>query len=1115
MLTTKDLLDGATVEILDSTGTRRLGTGTILTSDGTVLTCYHVVAGMSRVRLVRHGADQQTTDVSIDLSNASKEFDLALLKSSWMGLAPVPILRRESATGSWIANGFQDLQLGYQGAVPLAGTYRSAKLRKYTAVSPSDTGSGSRRDYVLAEALDLDGSAVHGGTSGASAVDEETSAIVGVIVGSLTNPNDPVQPHTRSIAVSVPHAASVWPPLMAVFASASSKVPCFGKALNPLGAEILCTAQRMATLQDLTVAKLIDETKLRLRDGLGAALKEFLADAAPLMPVIGESGAGKTSIAAMLSCGMGLRHGLLVRGVHMQAGDTSIAAQIERALTDDEYGTYGLDSLIRPDLPRPNAETLARVASSTGERLVIVLDAINEHDEALLPAHRIAGSWMPRTIDWLRRNNAKLIVTCRPEIWSTLLLQPLRDAVFPPPRERSRNKDEPRTGISRPPSGGLWVGDLSEQELEEMIRVYGVDQRMDPEDARHPFFLRLAAELGPLESSYPLSRVQLIDAALDHRIRDIVRRYPQDAVGISELSALITSIAAAMLSEGSDFLDAAKAVELPLATPNVLRGLIDSGVIERVGVNYRFRFDQYADAERSRLLTLPLRTKFEGIAPDFGDARLRSTIGMTAERMYSESQSGMLQYESVVGDPAPLALRVGLLIETARIGEDGYGRRVKDWEDEQHYGDRFYEWIDESWFGKALKALHAKDSATVLRLLFQHLDDERPIIGRDNREATVASLCGGCLCAIAGDDVRNYVSDLLSHRSYVATSVLEVALRRRPQALATALLQHSSQLAEHGEASTDDIKVLLSRLLTKACGLVSTEEFRASVLGVLRGWTDDAEPVSVRSVALASIRKVDPEDVAALDSIIDMLGAQSSDEDFRTGLSQLEHVPENHRDKVVQLVLARLDSMAGRWNIWNFGFAWSIFHFLERPEIRRTSALEIIKTLRRHAARVAEDDTEIARWAFLVLKDIEPLHPAWPGLFDLLEKVFEDATSRTETTFVDYAYCNLPIEGEAAERTRSILGTHKLSRDALSWAIALSIKNASKIVADDCVRMLSSLRPPDPLLWDQSLQSQIEIEPWPTETAKSQFVEAVLRYWRSLPKSELTEASRKAIGLDN
>ncbi|WP_292416647.1 serine protease [Mesorhizobium sp.] len=1118
MLSTRDLLNSATVEILDSAGKRRLGTGTIITNNGTVLTCHHVIAGMSRVRLVRHGADQRTADVSIDLSNASEEFDLAILESGWAGLVPVPILQASSAAGNWIANGFQDLQLGYQGLVPLAGTYRAAKVRKYAAVSSSETGTGSRRDYVLTETLDLDGSAVHGGTSGASAVDEETSAIVGTIVGSLTNPDDPVPTHTRSIAISVPHAASIWPPLMDICASASREVPCFGKALNALGAEILCTAQRMETLQDLTVAKLIDGPKLRLRAGLDTALREFLADDAPLMPVIGESGAGKTSIAAMLSCGMGLRHCLLLRGVHMQAGDTNIAVQIERALTDDEYGTYGLDRLVRPDLSRPGAETLARIASTTGERLVVVLDAINERDEALLPAQRIAGSWMPRTIDWLRRNNAKLIVTCRPETWSTLLPRPLLDAVFPPPHERSPSEDELRPGISRPPGGGLWVGDLSEQELEEMIRVYGVDRRIDPVDARHPFFLRLAAELGPhfAKSSDPMSRLQLIDAALDHRVNDIVMRYPLDAVGTSEVRALIASIAAAMLSEATDILAATKALRLPLATPNVLRGLIDFGVIERVGVNYRFRFDQYADAERSRLLTLPLPTNFDGIAPDFGDKRLRSTVGMTAERMYSASPSKILLYESIVRDSAPLALRVGLLIETARIDENGYGLRVKDWADEQYYGDRFYDWIDERWFGRALKDLHAEDSATVLKLLSQRLDDERPITGGDNREASVASLCGGCLCAIGGDDVRNYVSELLSDRSYVATSVLDVALRRRPQPLATALLQHSSKLAAHGDASTNEIKVLLAGLLCKACQLMSTEEFRASVLEVLRGWTDDAETVSVRSISLAAIRKIDPADVAALDRIVFLLGVQSSDEEFRTALSQLEYVPEDCRGKVVEQVLARIDSLAGQWNIWGYGVAWTIFGFLERPDIRQASALMIIDTLRQHAAKVAEDDTAIARWAFLVVRDIEPNHPAWPGLFDLLERVIENATSRTEITFVDYAYCDLPIEGEAAQQTRRILGTRKLRRDSLRWAVFHSVKNASKFDADDCVRMLASLRASDHLSWDQFVHSYVTSERQPgEERPQSQFVEAVLRYWRSLPESELTQVSQKAIGLDS
>ena len=117
--------------------------------------------------------------------------------------------------------------------------------------------------------------------------------------------------------------------------------------------------------------------------------------------------------------------------------------------------------------------TLARIAADAGEPLVVVLDAINERDETMLPANRIAGEWMPRTIEWLRRNNSKLIVTCRPETWPELAPLNLSDAVFPQPRAKQKDEQERRPpGISRPLQGGLWVGDLDADEIS------GTDQKL-------------------------------------------------------------------------------------------------------------------------------------------------------------------------------------------------------------------------------------------------------------------------------------------------------------------------------------------------------------------------------------------------------------------------------------------------------------------------------------------------------------------------------------------------------------------------------------------------------------------------------------------------------------
>jgi hypothetical protein len=159
----------------------------------------------------------------------------------------------------------------------------------------------------------------------------------------------------------------------------------------------------------------------------------------------------------------------------------------------------------------------------------------------------------------------------------------------------------------------------------------------------------LAAELGPptVETPARLSRLQLIEVALDTRANQIKRLYPRDTVGASEVKMLIAGIAEAMLSNGTDNLAAERAAALPFATPNLLRGLIEFGILQRVGPNCRFRFDQYADAERSRMLTLPLRKDFERSADRFGDPQMRSTIAMAAERMYAKVSFSGWHYPTV------------------------------------------------------------------------------------------------------------------------------------------------------------------------------------------------------------------------------------------------------------------------------------------------------------------------------------------------------------------------------------------------------------------------------------------------------------------------------------
>ncbi|MGO7990393.1 trypsin-like peptidase domain-containing protein [Rhizobium leguminosarum] len=1101
---TNELLTGAVVEIKDETGKRRLGTGTVISDDGSVLTCHHVIGALEKVTLVHHasGREEVVPVLPLDLS---ADFDLAILRTPWTDVPPLS-LAFLAETGEWNASGYQDRNLGYYDVVPLSGRYVRAGTRAY------DIG----RSYRIVETFDLWGDAIHGGTSGAALLDRASGCIIGVISASLTE--DLTLTQVRATAVALRAPAAAWPPLEELSRRIEKTVPRFGPHLNSLGTLLLSGAQRHAAIEDLVAADMIDRQRLVARAGLASALAGFLASDRVVMPIVGLSGTGKTSIAAMLADGMDQPHALLLRGAHMQAADADISFQIERALLDTDQGTYGLDEILRPDLPRPSAETLAARAADAGKPLLVVLDAINERDDAVLPARKLAEQWFPRTIRWLRDNKTRLVVTCRSETWRLMLPANIDRNIFPPRRDDPHWR--PPAGLSHAPEGGLWIDDLTDAEVNDMTAAYSLqDIAIDTQIMRHPFVMRLAAEaIARREASAEkpkISETDLLERSVAARIVNVARRTAASAAGEAQVKALVRTIATTMLSHCTDRLSGSVAAVLPLATPALLQALTDEGVLESVGPDYRFRFDQYADMERSHALVLPLTTNLGAVASQLAEPGMWSTINLAADRMMEgeaarwhglEFMAAHTLRDFIVESDGPVELRLGLLLEVTRRGRKGYGVRIKDWHDPNYSGHDLKGWLHNSSIDKQLRILHAENGGAVLRTLVLRLADDRPFLVEGSSEGSVSSLCGGCICALNDPRLEAHYAELFNHRaSWLARSVLEVSLRQRPAQIIGWMLRELAA-SDASSALTPDGKMTAIRLLHGAARDMSDSDRQQAAIA-LKPRLSDADH-SVRATAASAILAFDPSSATALDLLLDALQPERTDKEFDVALDQLQTIPPDRIEKVLGLILGRLDRPASKWQVSDYGFGRHAVQRLSSAEFDSFAA-NVADFLLQHAGEDKEADRDIVQWGTYVIRRLDPAGEAYARTIALIDHMAGSGNDRVYLPLVDAAYGLWREEWpDGCRAIQRVIEKHGIDDNAAFWVIVHCTQN--KEPASERVAMAAIHRRRDPDAWDHhvvgELLTSLTDERWA-------FAAAVVDYWRSLPPTELTIRSREILAL--
>jgi hypothetical protein len=428
-----------------------------------------------------------------------------------------------------------------------------------------------------------------------------------------------------------------------------------------------------------------------------------------------------------------------------------------------------------------------------------------------------------------------------------------------------------------------------------------------------------------------------------------------------------------------------------------------------------------------------------------------------------------------------------------------------------HYGDRFFEWMDTSRLGRALTHLYERDGATVTRLLLYHLDDRRRLIGGENSEATVASLSGGALCALAGDTLAQFIPELFMIGTSEASAVLSTALRRHSSTLAEAILEYAANFKDDLPEYSQAIKILVCELLSEATKVHDRQGFKSEAIASIRPWTDLKQPLNSRSIAAATIQTIDATDIAAFNQLSEMLQPGANEETFIAGLSRLHTIPPGHEREIVEHVLDRLSVVRGTARFGDFGPAWYSYSFLDRSDIRKGYASQILAFFEHRVPEVPGEHRFIVEWMCHVLRDKVIDDIAKQRIYELLGLMIGNGVENVQVECVDHAFCNLPFGSDEASEVQKVLAKYELSNQALFWVARHSVMNSTDHPVEQCFQMAVQIRLADPEGWDTCMFTYISHLYGSEREEALPFAERLVDYWVSLPDSELTRASRLVV----
>lgn len=543
-----------------------------------LLTCYHVVAmagGAVDVELPPDGPPVTPPRVvAAEVVTDPEAFrrDMAVLRI----VDPQSPAMEPLACGGPCETGRTVWSTGFQRPIPVLRD----SLPTTAVIGGATTIRASWLDQADLDVFTLTNAVVGPGLSGAPVVDLKTGAVIALVDAAQTSAEaDPI----AGFAVSLFPPPQVGP-LADLLQANRNEVPAYGRHLNRAGASVLCRKLAEASLRELTgdfrLGSIYDPQTYTPRD-VEQQVEAFLESSQQLLPILGATGVGKTNLLARVaSQTMESRAVLLTRAMHFNpsVGD-GLAAVLEHALGSTEPAAF-------PGLGRLFTE-LDPVAP------VILVDGLNEASFASLTQAR---SWVTRTVAWLRTHDVRLVVSSRPQFW-TGISDLIPDDLCFKAEDSERDKVD---RVRRTPSDGITVGDFAPDEHQQATEKYGLAA---PPPAgidlgRHPFFLRVWAEVNDPAGLDPADQAWTGYQALDRYLKQISRRTSvatDQAYTVDDVHAVLSGLGAEAFQARANIL-ARAAIDNRFRSDRPLRNaLLDLRILEAAGSGFRFGFDAVAE----------------------------------------------------------------------------------------------------------------------------------------------------------------------------------------------------------------------------------------------------------------------------------------------------------------------------------------------------------------------------------------------------------------------------------------------------------------------------------------------------------------------------------------
>jgi hypothetical protein len=604
----------ALVRICNAAGATA-GTGFFIGSHE-VLTCHHVVANLPAGAISLELSDGQQALGEFQEQRSAVGSDVAILRVQLPAPVVLPCGERADAGLSVWTIGFHSPSSVAAGAVPTNATIGGSV--KVEFVGP--------KKYTIESGFTLEGATIRPGLSGAPVIDRETGAVLGIVDAQEIKLAQIVKNQVLlkggqidGFAIDLDRTAARNPGLADLLHANREQVAAFGRHLNACGVRALCREQVCSAIRELENTGQYSRTTYTSRQ-IEQQVSSFLQSGKKLMPVVGHTGVGKTTLLGYLAQQL-IADGqpaALVRGFHVSLHNSAgLIGDLQ-----SEFARVGGAKC--PDLAALQA------ALSRGARLVVLVDALNE---IVFTDVQAVLSWWSRTVDLLAASDVRVVVTSRVQFWEGLADQVQPGLCFspeePPQRDGAARGGRANTGVA--------LGDFTSDEYEQARVSYGLGgQEFVPGLGQHPFFLRIWAELAgeqldPEPGARPTTH-ELLTRYVEVICRK-VSRVTNQQFSKQQVARVVRGLGADALNAKANAIPH-EAVEARLAGSAPLQNaLIREHVVEEGRDGFRFAFDSVAEylmsehvqpaALSDEQLSTLLRYGFDSLAGAIGLAVLR------------------------------------------------------------------------------------------------------------------------------------------------------------------------------------------------------------------------------------------------------------------------------------------------------------------------------------------------------------------------------------------------------------------------------------------------------------------------------------------------------------